>query len=603
MVDFWKNRCDLTDAEAKELRDATTNLQVMSSMRGLWTAGKALEQDEAAIYNCAAIGLSDPQHSLPEVMYLLMLGCGVGFSVEERFISKAPVVAEEFHDSDSVIVVGDSRIGWCKAFKTLLSMLYAGDVPKIDYSKIREKGAPLKTFGGRASGSGPLQELFEFTIKTFRKSASHKLSSESLHDLAAMTGAIVIAGSVRRSAEISLGDQGDQQHRRLKTGEWYLMNGHRAMANNSAVFQGRPDLPDLMGEMHSLFLSYSGERGIFNREAAQKKAAKVGRDPDVDYICNPCAEILLDPDGGLCNLSEVVIRPNDKLEDGPNGELGLLSKVRLATIYGTMQSSMVNFRFLRKQWANNASRLRLLGVSLTGICDHPILNGRKGEKLLAEWLTTMREEAYRVNKEWAARLGIPESAAICTVKPSGTVSQVAACSSGTHPAYAPYYARTIRQDVKDPICDFLIDAGVPHEPCVMKPESTMVFTFPQKAPKGALTVDDVGTIEQLELARMLNEYWACHTVSLTAYYEPHNYFEVCQWVYENFDYCIGLSFLPKDNGSYKQAPYSRITKEEYDAMVAAEKPIDWDKLSQFELEDRTQGSHELACTGDKCEIS
>jgi ribonucleoside-diphosphate reductase alpha chain len=603
MVGFWQKRCDLTDAEAKELRDATTNLQVMSSMRGLWTAGKALEQDEAAIYNCAAIGLSDPQHSLPEVMYLLMLGCGVGFSVEEHFISNAPIVAEEFHDSDSVITVGDSRIGWCKAFKTLLSMLYAGDVPQIDYSRIREKGEPLKTFGGRASGSGPLEELFNFTIKTFRASAGKRLSSECLHDLCTMTGNIVIAGSVRRSAEISLGDQGDVRHRRLKTGAWGDLHGHRAMANNSAVYDGRPDLPDLMDEMLSLFLSYSGERGIFNRQAAQKKAAKVGRDPSVKYLCNPCAEILLDPDGGLCNLSEVVIRPDDKLEDGPNGELGLLSKVRLATIYGTMQSSLVNFRFLRKSWSNNASKLRLLGVSLTGICDHKVMSGRKGEKVLAEWLTAMKEEAYRVNKEWAARLGIPESAAICTVKPSGTVSQTVACSSGIHPAYAPYYARTIRQDVKDPICDFLIDAGVQHEPCVMKPETTMVFTFPQKAPKGALTVDDVGTIEQLELARMYNEHWACHTVSITAYYEPHNYFEVCQWVYDNFSYCIGLSFLPKDNGSYKQAVYTRITKEEYDEMVAKERPIDWSKLTEFELEDRTQGAHELACVGDKCEIS
>ena len=603
MVDFWQKRCDLTDAEAKELRDATTNLEVVSSMRGLWTAGKALEQDEASIYNCASIGLSDPQHSLPEVMYLLMLGCGVGFSVEERFITKAPTVAEEFHDSDSVIVVGDSRIGWCKAFKTLLSMLYAGDVPKIDYSKVREKGTPLKTFGGRASGPAPLKELFEFTIKTFKEAAGHKLNSEQLHDIATMTGSVVIAGSVRRSAEISLGDQGDDRHRRLKTGEWYLMNGHRAMANNSAVFQGRPDLPELMQEMLSLFLSYSGERGIFNREAAQKKAGKVGRDPNVDYICNPCAEILLDPDGGLCNLSEVIIRPDDKLEDGPNGELGLLSKVRLATIYGTMQSTLVNFRFLRKQWANNASRLRLLGVSLTGICDHPVMSGRKGEKVLIEWLTAMREEAYKTNRKWAARLGIPESAAICTVKPSGTVSQVAACSSGIHPAYAPYYARTIRQDIKDPICDFLIDAGVPHEPCVMKPESTMVFTFPQKAPKGALTVDDVGTIEQLELAKLYNQHWACHTVSLTAYYEPHNYLEVCQWVYDNFDYCIGLSFLPKDNGSYKQAPYSRITKKEYDELMKEQPVIDWAKLSEFEKEDRTQGAHELACVGDKCELT
>ena len=596
MVNFWKERCDLTDAEAKELQDATTNLEVMSSMRGLWTAGKALEQDEAAIYNCAAIGLSDPQHSLPEVMYLLMLGCGVGFSVEERFISKAPVVAEDFHDSDSVIVVQDSRIGWCKAFKTLLSMLYAGDVPKIDYSRVRKAGEPLRTFGGRASGPAPLQELFEFTVKTFKEAAGHKLNSEQLHDIATMTGQVVIAGSVRRSAEISLGDQGDDRHRRLKTGEWYLLHGNRAMANNSAVYQGRPDLPELMAEMHSLFLSYSGERGMFNREAAQKKCEKVGRDPNVDYICNPCAEILLDPDGGLCNLSEVVIRPEDTLDD-------LKRKVRLATIYGTMQSTLVNFRFLRKSWSNNASRLRLLGVSLTGICDHPVTSGRRGKDELVKWLSDMKEEAYKTNRKWAKRLGIPESAAICTVKPSGTVSQTVACSSGIHPAYAPYYARTIRQDIKDPITQFLIDAGVPHEPCVMKPENTMVFTFPQKAPKGALTVDDVGTIEQLELAKLYNQHWACHTVSLTAYYEPSNYFEVCQWVYDNFDYCIGLSFLPRDNGSYKQAPYTKISKAEYDEMVKQQPTIDWDKLTQFELEDRTQGAHELACVGDKCEIS
>jgi ribonucleoside-triphosphate reductase len=597
MTGYWQDRCGLTDAETKELYDATYNLEVMSSMRGLWTAGEALDRDEAAIYNCAAIGLSDPQHSLPELMYLLMLGCGVGFSVEERFISKAPIVAEEFHDSDSVIVVQDSRIGWCKAFKTLLSMLYAGDVPKIDYSRIRDAGQPLKTFGGRASGSGPLKELFEFAERIFRENAGKKLHSEALHDIATMVGCIVIAGSVRRSAEISLGDVGDARHRRLKTGEWYLQHGNRAMANNSAVFQGRPDFPTMMDELSSLYLSYSGERGLFNREAAQKKAAKVGRDPNVDYICNPCAEILLDPDGGLCNLSEVVIRPKDTLKD-------LKRKVRLATIYGTMQSTLTDFRFLRASWKRNAEKLRLLGVSLTGIMDHPVMSGQEGEEKLIKWLTEMREYAYEVNREWAKRLKINESAAICTIKPSGTVSQLASCASGQHPVYAPYYARTIRQDRKDPICEFLIDAGVPHEPCVMKPDSTMVFTFPQKSPEGSLTIDDVGTIQQLELSKLYNQHWACHTCSLTAYYDGsgEDYFEVCQWIWDNFDYCIGVSFLPRDNGTYEQAPYTRITKEEYDAMVAQEPVIDWDKLSQFELEDRTQGSHELACVGDKCEL-
>jgi len=504
-------------------------------------------------------------------------------------------VAEEFHDTDTMIIVADSKIGWAKAFRQLIAMLYAGEVPRVDYSRIRPAGARLKTFGGRASGPQPLRDLFEFATRIFKGAAGRKLSSIECHDLMCKVGEIVVVGGVRRSAMISLSNLSDDRMRVAKSGAWWNEHPQRALANNSAAYTERPDFQVFQEEMKSLYSSFAGERGIFNREAAKKKAAKNGRrDASHDFGVNPCAEILL-RSGQMCNLTEVVVRAGDTLDM-------LLYKVRLATIMGTLQSTLTDFRYLRSMWRKNCEEERLLGVSLTGICDHRVLSGQEGMDTLAEWLNTMREHAVEVNAEWSKQLDIPQSTAITTVKPSGTVSQLVDSASGIHPRYSPYYVRTIRQDNKDPLTKFLIDHGVPHEPCVMKPESTTVFSFPVKAPDEALTTEQVGTVDQLELAKAYSEHWAEHTVSLTAYYTDDSWFDLCSWVHKNWDYMIGMSFLPHDGGSYKQAPYQAIDKEEYERMAALMPVLDWEELARYETEDTTEGAKTLACTGGACEL-
>ena len=594
-VDYWADKGMLTAKQADFLYQQILELKVVPSMRALMTAGPALDRDNVAGFNCAYLSIDHPK-AFDELMYILLCGTGVGFSVERDDIKKLPAVAEEFQATDTTIVVGDSKIGWAKATRQLIAMLYNGDVPKIDYSQVRPAGSRLKTFGGRASGPEPLEDLHRYIEVTFRGAAGRKLSDLECHDICCKIAEIVVVGGVRRSALISLSSPSSNRMATAKSGAWYNEHGQRALANNSAVYDEKPDFPFFMQEMKNLYESYSGERGIFSREAARNIAGRNGRrDADHKFGCNPCSEILLRP-SEFCNLSEVIVRADDTLSD-------LLEKVDTATIFGTLQSTLTNFRYLRKIWKDNCEEERLLGVSLTGIMDHPVLNGSQGEEELKTWLTKMRNHAIVVNKKWAKQLGITPSAAITCVKPSGTVSQLALCASGIHPNYSRYYVRTVRQDNKDPMTDFLIAQGVPHEPCFMKADTTTVFSFPIEAPETSVFRTDVGAIGQLEIWKDYQEFWCEHKPSITVYYKDHEFFDVCSWIWKNWNVMSGISLLPYDNGSYRQAPYQEITEEEYKEMMESFPSIDWESLPAFERGDTTTGTQELACSGGACEFT
>lgn len=582
----------LTEGEIKEIYNAILNLEVMPSMRLMMTAGEAVERDNIAAYNCAYIAINN-KRKFSEALYILMNGTGVGFSCERQEIAKLPQLPTEMRETDDVIVVADSKIGWAKAFKKLISMLWEGDIPKIDYSKIRPAGARLKTFGGRASGPQPLRELFEFVTHTFYKACGRKLTSVEVHDIMCKIGEIVVVGGVRRSALISLSNLSDTRMRNAKAGEWWIENKQRALANNSAVYCEKPDVETFMEEWLSLVKSKSGERGIFNREAAKKQVAKYGkRNPNYEFGCNPCSEILL-RDAQFCNLTEVIVRHTDTQED-------LVRKVRVATIIGTIQATMTDFQFLSEEWKRNCEEERLLGVSLTGIYDHSVLKNANDE--CAEWLQLMREQAELTNAIYADRLGINAAAAITCVKPSGTVSQLVNCASGIHPRHATHYIRNIRMDKKDPMCQYLIDQGVYNEPDYSYPDSVVVFSFPQHSPAGAVTRNDITAIEHLELWLHYQRHWAEHKPSVTINVDDHEWPEVGGWVYNNFDEMSGVAFLPKLNHTYKQAPYTDCDLETLDALKA-ETPttIDWSGL--IENEDETKGSQELACSGGSCEVT
>ncbi|MCH1459331.1 MAG: hypothetical protein L7U64_03950 [Luminiphilus sp.] len=575
-------------------RKAILNMDVMPSMRAMWSAGEALKRDNAAAFNCCYT-VADHPRVFDETFYLLMCGCGVGYSVERQYVGKLPEVPDDIVECDTVITVADSKQGWASALRQLISLLYSGHQPTWDVSRIRPAGARLKVFGGRASGPQPLVDLFEFTVHAFRNAQGRKLNSLEVHDLLCKVGEAVVVGGVRRSAMISLSNVSDDRMRACKSGAWYDANGQRALANNSAVYDGKPDFHVFQNEMKSLYESYSGERGVFNRGGAQKKIAEYGkRDPEHDFGANPCAEILLRPQQ-MCNLSEVVIRPKDTLAS-------LKKKVRIAAILGTLQATQTNFRYLRQVWRDNCEDEALLGVSLTGICDHKVMSGQEGEAKLAKWLEELRAAAEEANAEYADLFGISKSASVSTVKPSGTVSQLVDASSGIHPRYASTYTRRIRQSTNDPLTDFLIDQGVPHEPCAMNPDSTVVFEFFVESPEHSLTTEDMGTIDQLELARIYGKHWATHTVSCTTYYTDDSWFEACDWMWKNFDSLIGMSFLPHSGGSYKQAPYEEMTKAEYVQASMCVDPIDWSKLPEYERGDTTEGAQTAACVGDKCEL-
>lgn len=573
-----------------EIEEAILNLEVMPSMRALMTAGQAADRDNTCVYNCSYLPVDHPR-AFDEAMFILLCGTGVGFSVERQAIQRLPQVPEDLADVEDIIVVQDSKEGWAKGLRKLISLLYVGDIPKWDLSKIRPAGARLKTFGGRASGPEPLNDLFKFVVGKFKGAAGRKLNSVECHDIMCKIGEVVVVGGVRRSAMISLSNLSDDRMRHAKSGQWWENEGQRALANNSVAYTEKPDMETFLREWTALVESKSGERGIFSRDAADKHVARNGRrEIGKDWGTNPCSEIILRP-YQFCNLTEVVIRPTDS-------EKSLTRKVKLATILGTIQSTYTNMPYLRPVWRRNTEEERLLGVSLTGIMDNEITN-----KPTAKLLNKLRDTAVQTNNDVAQQLGISASAAITCVKPSGTVSQLVDSASGIHARHSEYYIRTVRGDNKDPLTQFMQDAGIPSEACVMKPDSTTVFSFPVKSPDGAVTRNDMSAIEQLELWKMYALEWCEHKPSVTITVRDEEWLNVGAWVYDNFDICSGVSFLPHSDHTYAQAPYQDCDKKVYtDALKAMPKSIDWSKLSDYEKEDNTAGTQTLACSGDSCEV-
>ena len=641
-VNFFDNHLDknysykLKDDEKAELRESIGELKVMPSMRCMMTAGEALEKENIAGYNCSFVAVDTPR-AFDEILYVLMNGTGVGFSVETKYTNKMPVIHEEFHPTDTTIVVADSKLGWAKALKQLIALLYNGEVPSWDVSKVRPAGSPLKTFGGRASGPEPLVNLFNFCVSKFKTAAGRKLTSLECHDIVCKIAEIVVVGGVRRSALISLSDLNDRDMRYAKSGNWWESEGQRALSNNSVNYHEKPGMGSFMKEWLSLYDSKSGERGIFSSFASKTSierlnerhrtrldrrglsdgtgrgvndrggdgAGRTGddsggdvrrREPRDDFGTNPCSEIIL-RSREFCNLSEVVVRRSDSLKS-------LKAKVRVATILGTLQSTLTNFKYLTKEWQNNCQEERLLGVSMTGIMDHPVCNGSEGEEKLRKWLTEMREVAVDTNEEWADKLGIERSAAITCVKPSGTVSQLVDSASGIHARHNPYYIRTVRADNKDPLCQFMKEVGFPNEPDFMKPDHTTVFSFPMKAPDDAVMRYDRDAIEQMELWKIYLEDWCEHKPSITVSVKEDEWMKVGSWVYDNLDDISGISFLPFSDHVYAQAPYQDCDEQGYNELLEKmPKNVNWEEVSRFEAQDYTAGAQELACAADGgCEV-
>ena len=589
-VDYFDTKFDHYPKQA--IYDSIVNLKTMPSMRALMTAGPALERDPMAGYNCAFIAVDDVR-AFDEILYTLMCGTGVGFSVERQFIAKLPTVAETFVHTDLTVRVKDSKGGWSHAFREVLALLYSGSIPKWDVSKVRPAGEKLKTFGGRASGPKPLVDLFHFAVALFKGAAGRKLNSVECHDLVCKVADIVVVGGVRRSALISLSNLSDDRMRVAKSGQWWLTDPQRALANNSAAYTERPQMELFMKEWLSLIESKSGERGIFNRAATIKKAVDSGRRDATKIVgTNPCAEITL-RSAGLCNLSEVVIRQDDTLDS-------LKEKIRVATIIGTYQSMLTDYRYVRNIWKKNQEEERLLGVSLTGIMDHPVLS--QTDEVSVEWLKAMKQHAIEVNKEWADKLGINQATAITTVKPSGTVSQLVDSASGIHPRYSEYYIRTVRADKKDPLAKLMREQGFPVEDCVSKPESTDIFSFPVGGPSHAVFRNDRTALQQLEHYLMVQTHWTEHNVSITVYVKDHEWMGVGDFVYQNFDLIAGVSFLPHSDHNYRQAPYQECTEAEFLDLSSRMPAFDWNALARFEKDDSTINVRELACSSGTCEL-
>ena len=582
----------LTGELRNKLQTAVTNLDVVPSMRSIMTAGDALERQNIAGYNCSYLPIDDPK-GFDEAMYILLCGTGVGFSVEQKYVNKLPEIPEKLYDSNTVVVVKDSKEGWAKALRQVISLLYAGEAPKWDVSSVRPAGTRLKTFGGRASGPEPLVELFKYVVSKFKGACGRKLTSLEAHDILCKIGEVVVVGGVRRSAMISLSDLGDDRMAHAKAGNWWDGNGQRALANNSAVYEIKPDVGQFMREWSSIYESHSGERGIFNRYASELQVAKSGRRKlEQEWGTNPCSEIILRP-YQFCNLSSVIVRSGDTVDR-------LRDKVAMATILGTFQSTMTNFPYLRKVWQTNTEEERLLGVSMTGIMDNALLNNPDNPELPAI-LEGLKNVAVDVNAEYADAIGINRSVAITAIKPEGTVSQLTSTASGIHAQHSSYYIRRVRSDNKDPLTDFLKSQGFPSEPCVMKPESTTVFSFPVKVAEGAVLREDLSAVQHLKLWLMYQRHYCEHKPSVTISVLEHEWPEVGAWVWQNFDEITGVSFLPMDGGTYRQAPYESFTGEEYEKMLAImPKGIDWDQF--IENTDNVEGAQTLACTAGNCEI-
>lgn len=588
--DFWMEKYP-ESFPYDEVYSAIYNMDCVPSMRALMTAGKALDRDNMAGFSCSFVAIDDVR-AFDEILYILMCGTGVGFTVERQDIAKLPCVAEEFHPSDTVIVVRDSKIGWATALREYIAMLYGGKIPQVDTSKLRPEGAPLKTFGGRSSGPEPLRKMLAEITRIFKKAAGRKLNSVECHDIVCIIASCVVVGGVRRSALISLSNLSDERMRNAKNGKWWEDNGQRALANNSVAYTEKPDIGVFMQEWHSLYESKSGERGIFNRVAAEKKAAENGRRVlGFDWGTNPCGEIILRPHG-ICNLSEVIVRAGDT-------EADLARKVRVATIIGTYQSTLTNFRYVRRIWQRNAEEERLLGVSMTGIQDNRLLAISEDPEDTAAILSELKQVAIDTNKVWSAKLGISQSAAITTVKPSGTVSQLTDSASGIHPRFSEYYIRSVRNSVRDPISSFLIEAGVPYELDVTS-ASSYVFSFPIKSPEGAVCVKDTSAKEQLEHYLIFKKYWCEHNPSITIYVKEHEWMEIGALVYKHFDDIGGVSFLPYSDHVYQQAPYIPIDKAKYDELMGQFPTVDWSKFK--EDQDNVESTKELACVAGYCEI-
>lgn len=592
-IDFFIDRgqLDAYSQQTQEIYDAIYDLEIMPSMRCMMTAGEALKRDNVAGFNCSYLHI-DHVRAFDELMYVLMCGTGVGFSVERNFINQLPEVAESMHETDTTIVVADSKMGWASAYRELISLLYSGKIPKWDMRKVRPAGSRLKTFGGRASGPEPLDDLFHFTVGIFRKAHGRKLTSIECHDICCKIADIVVVGGVRRSALISLSNLSDQRMAKAKAGQWWETEGQRRLANNSVAYTEKPDFSAFIAEMQTLYESKCGERGIFSRVAAKKLAERNGRrDAAHNFGTNPCSEIIL-RSNQFCNLSEVVVREDDDLTS-------LKRKVKLATILGTLQSTLTDFRYLRVRWKRNTEEESLLGVSLTGIMDHYLLS--KPTTDLEKWLGEMKDVAIETNRKWSERLGVNESTAITCVKPSGTVSQLVNSASGIHPRFADYYIRRVRGDTKDPLSVFMSDSGFSVEQDVMSP-TTAVFSFPIKAPKSSVTVNQVGAMDQLKLWKAYQDHWCEHKPSITIYYTDDEFLDVAQWIWRNFDSVSGISLLPYSDHVYQQAPYEKIKKDQYKQLLAELPKVNWDDLAKIETEDSTIGSQELACTGGACEI-
>ena len=603
-VEHLEEKCNyvVPADERKELENAVLNLEIMPSMRALMTAGEALKRDNVAGYNCSYVAVNRLR-SFDEILYILMCGTGVGFSVERGDVDQLPIIAEEFHDTDTTIVVADSKIGWAKSFKELISLLSMGQVPAWDVSRVRAAGARLKTFGGRSSGPEPLVDLFDFTVETFKKAAGRRLTTIECHDIVCKIAEIVVVGGVRRSALISLSSLQDDRMRDAKSGQWWVTEPQRALANNSATYDGPVEVGQFMEEWLALYKSKSGERGIFNRQAARsacdrmsewRKGENILRDSNHKFGTNPCSEIVL-RDCEFCNLTEIVVREGDT-------KASLMRKARLATILGTWQSTLTDFRYLASSWKKNCEEERLLGVSMTGIMDCKLTNGKGGNRL-DQLLFGLRDEVVNVIRDYANTLGIPQSAATTCVKPSGTVSQLVDAASGIHARHNPYYIRTVRADNKDPLCQFMKDKGFPHEACVMKPDNVTVFSFPVKAPDNSIFRTDMSAIEQLELWLVYQKQWCEHKPSVTITVKENEWPEVGSWVWNNLDYISGISFLPHSDHTYKQAPYQDCDVKEYKELLKQlPSDVDWTELKSYEEQDNTAGSQTMACSGDSCEV-
>lgn len=607
-----KERCgfDLTKELREELEQAVLRLEVMPSMRALMTAGPALEKNEIAGFNCSYIAI-DNMRAFAELLMILICGCGVGFSVERQYVNKLPNVPEELYPSDTVIVVNDSKLGWAKSLNELVSLLYVGNIPKWDVSKVRPAGSILKTFGGRASGPEPLERLFKFVIEIFKQNKGQKLTSIDCHDLCCQIGETIVSGGVRRSALLSMSNLSDDRMRNAKTGQWWTLTPWRSISNNSAVYcDKQPDMTMFMAEWKSLYDSKSGERGIFSRYATKNVIERSNafrkqhfadlegiryRDVDVEFGTNPCSEIILRPDE-FCNLTTIIIQASDTAND-------LKRKIRIATILGTIQSTLTHFKFLSKKWQNNVEDERLLGVSMTGIMDNRLTSGQLGIDKLKDVLTDLRKTVIITNNEYSKLLGIPMSVASTAIKPEGTTSAMNATASGIHGRHAPYYLRTIREDKKDPLAQMMIDQGFYHEDDQMRPDHNYVFYFPQKSPKNAVFRHDLNAIKQLEIWLVYQKYWTEHKPSVTVSVKDHEWMKVGAWVYDNFEWISGVSFLPYSDHNYTQAPFQEISEEEYKKWLGKmPQKVDWTKLSDYEKSDTTVGSQIFACVSGGCEI-